>query len=36
MALGTTTDIVPFLAYFTAFNFRALAHFTLRERALAA
>ena len=28
-----TTDIVPFLADFTAFNFRALAHFTVKERA---
>ena len=28
-----TTDFVPFLAYFTAFNFRALAGFTPRRRA---
>jgi hypothetical protein len=28
-----TTDLVPFLAYFTAFNFRALAGFTRKWRA---
>jgi hypothetical protein len=28
-----TTEIVPFLAYFTAFNFRALPHYTITTRA---